>query len=31
MSQTEDYLDTLGYRYVRNLNKVDRVYVPKEL
>lgn len=26
---TEDYLDHLGYRYVKNLNKVDRLYVPK--
>jgi FkbM family methyltransferase len=26
---TEDYIDHLGYRYVKNLNKVDRLYIPK--
>ena len=28
-STTENHLDNLGYRYVKNINKVDRLYIPK--
>lgn len=28
MSKTEEFLNSLGYRYIKNLNKVDRLYVP---
>jgi FkbM family methyltransferase len=30
MSKTEEYLNNLGYQYIKNVNRVDRLYVHRE-